>query len=99
MWQGSLGRGQTWIDASASRALGTYYTNASGKPIEINVTTGTTSATTLYFMINGVSIYGSAYYAGGGQVSGSAVIPSGGSYAAFLTSGGTNGFALWRELR
>ena len=32
-----LGRGQTWVDVTASRAGGVYYTNSTGRPILINI--------------------------------------------------------------
>lgn len=94
-----MGRGQTWVDLSASRSLGSPYANTSGKPIEISVSTGTTAATTLYFIINGIVVYGSSYSAAGGQVSGIAIVPNGVTYATFLSAGGPNGFVVWRELR
>lgn len=87
------------VGCSGVRAVSVLCTNTTGKPIGLNVSTGTTAATTLYFVINGVVVFGSSYSASGGQVSGIAVVPNGGTYAVFLSAGGPNGFIVWRELR
>ncbi len=53
VYESSIGWGQTWQDVTASRNMGTPYTNSTGKPIflsfESDSTTGTTVAT-----VNGV---------------------------------------------
>jgi hypothetical protein len=54
---GGLGIGQTWQDVTGSRAAGTTYTNSTGKPIQLLITTykiGSSAATTFY--VAGVAI-------------------------------------------
>ena len=88
-----LGVGQTWQDVTASRSIGTTYTNSTGKAIMVivswNSTSGTATAT-----VSGVTIMQSA--TGGSFIdSTSFVVPAGGTYAI---SGGS-GFTNWVELR
>ena len=50
-----IGVGQTWQDVTASRVVGTTYTNTTGKPIFISVYTAWTSSNTLTLTIGGVA--------------------------------------------
>ena len=62
----SFGVGQTWQDVTASRALGTTYTNTTGKPIQVSVVIRDTGSTNnLDFFVNGVSVVRMADLAGG----------------------------------
>lgn len=80
-----LGVGQTWQDVSASRAVGTTYTNTTGRPIFVNYVS--TSAVTVTIMIGGVSIasmYSPTTF----------IVPGGATYS--ITSGTLQ---KWAELR
>lgn len=94
-----LGIGQTWTNVTASRALGTTYTNTTGRPIEILIAwQSNVQYTLLNFTLNG-SLFAVSrnpnpngtnwYYAL------SVVIPNGVTYMA---SGG-NALQEWFELR
>lgn len=92
----SLGYGQTWQDVGASRALGTTYTNSTGKPITLSVVCSASSSTVQLFLnING----------GGAKMLASgvwglnlcAVIPPGATYA--VTTNGPGSLNQWMELR
>ena len=52
----TFGVGQTWQDVTASRALGTTYTNSTGKPIQVSVVVRDNSTHNLYFFVNGASV-------------------------------------------
>lgn len=53
----AFGVGQTWQDVTASRALGTTYTNSTGKPIQVSVVVqDTSSVADLHFFVNGTSV-------------------------------------------
>ena len=53
----AFGIGQTWQDVTASRALGTTYTNSTGKPIQVSVVVrDTNSVNDLYFFVNGTAV-------------------------------------------
>jgi hypothetical protein len=52
-----IGGNQTWQDVTASRAIGTTYTNSTGKPIEVIVTATQVSTGSLSVTIGGVLIY------------------------------------------
>ena len=61
----AFGIGQTWQDVTASRALGTTYTNSTGKPIQVSVVVrDTNSVNDLYFFVNGTSVVGMPDIAG-----------------------------------
>ena len=86
---GALGDGQTWQDVTASRTVGTTYTNSTGKPIYLYAVSSSSAW--------GITINGTALVAGGtytSQVVAALVIPSGATYAL---STGTLG--KWLELR
>ena len=57
---GGVGVGQTWQDVQSSRAAGTLYTNATGKPIQVVVTVAGTAPdnqqVAYFFQVDGVSI-------------------------------------------
>jgi hypothetical protein len=88
----SIGVGQTWQDMSGSRALGTTYTNNTGKPIQIAVTTSTGTATTL--TVGGVAVGRYSQETGGRGTQLTAIVPNSTSYIA---EGGV--LLYWAELR
>ena len=77
-----IGVGQTWIDETSNRALGTTYTNTTGKPIFIIIYCATGATQTYY--INGIKV-GDVADSGGGEHTVSFVIPDGDTY---MISGG-----------
>jgi hypothetical protein len=103
---GGIGIGQTWQSVTGSRALGTTYTNSSGKPIQVHVQgVGSPSGALLKAYINGT------YFADSGvnfcasiasRPQFSLIIPDGVTYRFdSYTDAGTNATTLntWWELR
>jgi len=91
-----FGVGQTWQDVTGSRAVGTTYTNSTGKPIMVS-TVGTVLAlyTTGSLIVNGLTLdtYQAFVANANGTVCG--IIPNGATYS-------TTGFVAmssWKELR
>ena len=92
-----IGVNQTWT--SVARAIGTTYTNSTGKPISVAITATCSSATT----VQGLTINGTVVYAGSvgdaGTASGfSLIVPNGATYVT-VTNGGTLTLVTWYELR
>jgi hypothetical protein len=92
-----IGVNQTW--QAVSRAIGTTYTNSTGKPIMVAVTyTNATANTVQGLTINGVPVYAGAItvatFAGGFSL----IVPNGATYVT-LTNGGTLTLVSWAELR
>ena len=95
-----IGDGQTWQNLTASRSVGTTYTNTTGKPICVNIqTTGVNNtATTISANVGGagVMMIGRDSSAGTAQAVGSVIIPIGATYVISIT---TAALAEWWELR
>ncbi|QQE95069.1 phage tail protein [Providencia rettgeri] len=98
-----LGYGQTWQNVKASRAVGTVYTNSTGKPIVILVTASTSANDRMNGVnihVNGVVIATSMTYGNGAKAPVSAVIPHGSTYKIDYPSGTVSPFIhQWFELR
>ena len=94
-----IGVSQTWQDVTASRAIGTTYTNSTGKPIYIAVA-GTGSAINVRANIatGGVTIVGNGAAGSGFYVNNAAIIPAGSTYSV-STPTGTLTLQSWTELR
>ncbi len=94
----AFGIGQTWQDVTAFRALGTTYTNSTGKPIQVNVCVSHGEQVVSTLTISGFTVSRvrqDVDNATGYQDSThTAIIPNGATYSA---SGGT--LIIWRELR
>jgi len=96
-----VGLSQTWQDVTASRALGTTYTNSTGKPIMVSVNAvGSPNNGSMYMTVNGV-ILG---YQGVNAVASAvmyatmtAIVPPGATYSATSYIGGS--LSVWAELR
>lgn len=88
----SVGTGQTWQDLTASRSLGTTYTNSTGRPIYVAITQRGNSGA---FVINSITVSPSASNSSTIPSWFSAVIPNGATYS--LTGGNTPD--MWAELR
>lgn len=94
-YQSGLGVGQTWQDVKSSRSAGVTYTNTTGKPILVNITTGTDGGGWVYLYVNDVTVASYFYTDRYGNSSVlSAVVPNNSTYK--LSSGGIN---FWSELR
>ncbi|CAI3806599.1 hypothetical protein GLGCALEP_04267 [Pseudomonas sp. MM221] len=96
----AIGIGQTWKNVTASRALGTTYTNNTGKPIQIAAQAGPASAvnTALIAVVDGISIF-TAYAGAAGVYIGVAnvIVPPGSTYRV-NSSLGTANLTNWSEL-
>lgn len=87
-----IGYSQTWQDLTSSRAIGTSYTNSTGKPIMVAVNTSSGAQTTL--TIDSVVVGRYSQNTGGLGSQLIAIVPNGSSYIA---TGGT--ISNWAELR
>lgn len=98
----SLGVGQTWQDVTASRVLGTTYTNNTGAPIQVVALLGPSSAinVTTQVTINGGVVVTGSYAAIPNTFLQSAmpIIPSGQTYK-IMAANGTAALVSWLELR
>lgn len=83
------GEGQTWQDVAASRVSGTTYTNSTGKPIQVSISTVWSASN---ITVGGVIIASPSTT----QINGfSFIVPNG---ATYVVTGLTAGFR-WAELR
>lgn len=79
-----LGLGQTWQDVTASRVLGTVYTNSTGKPIQVTVyQTAYDNSTEGQFFVGAV-VVSRVFFVGGSGASAkmmhSVIVPAGATY-------------------
>ena len=88
-----LGVGQTWQDVSGSRAMGTNYTNTTGKPIGVSVSFSYVGNGTSSITVDGVVVNSFTYSLGGTGATMSAIIPNGSVYSAAGVK------VSWTELR
>jgi hypothetical protein len=92
----SLGIGQTWQDVTGSRAVGTTYTNSTGKPIVFFISTISTSSNLLTLIVSGVTVATQDTTSGSNNSANlQAIVPNGATYSA--TS--NRSIASWVELR
>ena len=95
----SIGVNQTWTDVKSSRALGTTYTNSTGKPIQVAISiTNNTTAAGLTMSVSGVTV-ATGYTSSASNVSCMffIIVPNNATY--ILNSSPTVGIATWAELR
>ena len=85
----SFGVGQTWTVLTGSRAIGTTYTNSTGKPIQVCMSVDINNA---HFFINGVDMYIPDYNGYGNHYF---IVPNGQTYRLE----GAGGINTWSELR
>ncbi len=90
-----IGMSQTWQDVTASRIIGTTYTNSTGKPIMIAISLGINAGQSFTFTIGGTTVRsvvsgGAAWFDGG-----MFIVPNGVTYSAT----GTASKNQWAELR
>jgi hypothetical protein len=92
-----IGVGQTW--QSVTRAIGTTYTNSTGKPITVAITVTCSAGNTVQGLtINGVAVYAGAVNVATLGAGFSLIVPDGATYVT-LTNGGTLTLVTWVELR
>ena len=95
-----IGVNQTWQDVTASRVVGTTYTNTTGKPIFVSISTSTSVASSngIVLYIDGVIRLGDSNIgSNSGYASGvNGIIPNGSTYAIILAGETIN---AWSELR
>ena len=90
-----IGVGQTWQDVTASRVLGTTYTNSTGKPILVAILATNSVPYNITLTISGLAIPQAGYGSGGGYTGATFLVPNG---AAYVLSGVTT-INKWIELR
>jgi hypothetical protein len=93
-----LGVNQTWQDLTGSRAIGSNYTNNTGKPILVNITLNTGNASATSFAVNGIRVGAVSVNVSGGLVGQSFIVPNGSTYGTANTAG-SNTLNTWAELR
>lgn len=91
-----VGVGQTWQDFTASRSVGTTYTNSTGRPIMVSVSLVATNVTnTGSILIGGVSV-ASQGLGNGLSNTWSLIVPAGSTYRVNTTN---QSILIWSELR
>lgn len=95
----SFAIGQTWQDMTASRALGTTYTNTTGKPITVHILyVGSGGNVKLNATINGVTFTAATTAnVNGAETTCSVVVPPGATYS--FAPGASATLLQWHELR
>jgi hypothetical protein len=94
-----IGLGQTWQDVTASRAVGTTYTNTTGRPIFINIRADSNNSTVPVLQVDGLDIL--SVFVDFSSTSGvplTAIVPPGATYRLFSGVGSTS-ITIWSELR
>ena len=95
----AFGQGQVWTDVTGSRVLTTTYTNSTGKPIFIVITSEGGATTYLDAYIDGVlfsTVASTTFY--GSVVPIILLVPNASTYSITRTAG-TNPLTQWWELR
>ena len=92
-----FGVGQTWQNLTSSRVSGTIYTNTTGRPIAVKVSSNyTSSSNTLFLYVNEIEVQQIRQDADGSvNAWADLIVPSGSSYRI----DSSNGFSNWSELR
>jgi len=95
-----IGVNQTYQDVSGSRAIGSTYTNSTGKPILVRFeAVGSTTGAFVNLLVSGVIVgHSSNSYATSAVVHGMFIVPPGATYGVTLNYG-TFTSILWVELR
>ena len=96
----SIGLQQTWQDVLSSRAIGTTYTNTTGRPIFIVICSSASSLNGTYgITINGTLVYAGNSAPNSGIVTVSALIPPSATYLVTVTGCSVAALTSWQELR
>lgn len=92
-----IGVNQTW--QGVTRAIGTTYTNSTGKPILVSITYSCNASNTVQgLIINGTTVYAGSVTTAGYPGSFTLVVPNGATYVT-TTNVGTLTLVTWSELR
>lgn len=102
---GVIGAGQTWQNLTSSRAIGTTYTNSTGRPImvAVSLSSGAAASANATFVIDGSTVANNlASYSNGATWANlrqtfSFIIPAGSTYSATVSS--SPALQSWYELR
>jgi hypothetical protein len=102
----SLGYGQTWQNVAGSRAVGTTYTNTTGRPIQVQVCSQSSVGNNQAILtINGIivsSFKDNDYYTASlvtpHNVTNMGIVPPSGTYSITNSNSGTT-IQYWAELR
>ena len=98
---GLLGVDQTWQDVTSSRALGTSYTNSTGKPIFVNVQNAWPSGYNVRVVIK-ATVGGVTFWIAAdnsdeyGVAVGNFIVPPGATYSVTMEN---SSIGAWHELR
>lgn len=98
----AIGVGQTWQNVTGSRTTSTYYTNSTGRSIQVCASCYATSGVDLYtgFEVSGVVVSEFHFVnstANASIASHSVVVPNGATYR--MTTSGSGAYNKWFELR
>jgi hypothetical protein len=94
-----IGDGQTWQDVTGSRAIGTTYTNNTGRPIQVSIiVSANPNQTNATLVVNGIAVSRIQNQFGDRALVGtiSAIVPNGVTYSV---SAGSSSIVSWAELR
>lgn len=92
-----LGVGQTWQDVTGSRAIGTTYTNTTGRPILLSVVcTSTNTTNSVGCLVGGVQISSQGASATNTAFTAIALVPAGSTYSISTVN---SNLVQWNELR
>lgn len=96
----AVGVNQTWQNVAGSRAIGTTYTNTTGRPIVVKVSYGLVSGNGLKLTVGGVDV---AFMSGNSATviyqTIEAEVPSGATYVLSYFVGSSSTAQSWAELR
>ena len=96
----AIGYGQTWTNVTASRALGTTYTNSTGRPIFVMVAASNNvnaSWGLITPVVAGTTLPDARAIVNQSYATISFIVPSGATYV--LTTSGSISLQAWAELR
>ena len=93
----AIGWGQSWQDVTGSRASATTYTNSTGRPIMVAVTSTSSTSASVIVTVAGGEIIRQVLQVGGSvfQASASFIVPDNVTYSVAVSPSISN----WRELR
>lgn len=95
-----LGMGQTWLDVTGSRSLGTTYTNSTGRAIAVAVSLRDIGDNDIRLEVDGVVVGLINTAQSTFEITGQAfaIVPAGSTYRC-IRSGTTQSVVIWAELR
>ena len=88
---------QSWHDVTISRALGTTYTNSTGKPIMVSVAMTSTAQALAALTVAGAGVVNGNVSSIGFQLNVTGIVPIGATYSANVNTG-TGTLTRWTEL-